>query len=180
MNLQLIDVILTDHLIIRRFIREDFSSVHEILKDDSPLQRFMPFDPHTSKEETQRVFDTVFSKENTYAIEYSGRCIGALFLLPEGEESVTISHFIHSSFFGKGFILEAYEAAIYLAFEKMDVGKIFADVADEDHHNIKLLKALGMKLVSQKENFTARGKTYGALSFSINKDDYFAFGGFKF
>ena len=139
----------TKRLIIRDFKPEDASDLQEILGD---AQTMAGCEPPYSPEKT-RDFLERFCIGRAGAVaavrKDSGKLIGYILFNRQPDGAYEIGWFFNRAYWRQGYAYEACQAVMDHAFERMGVGKIFAETADPVR-SAGLMKKLGMTFVERQ------------------------------
>lgn len=143
----------TNRMIIRNFIPEDITDLHDILGDDKTMEHC---EPAYSLEKTN-AFLNHFCIERRGAVaavqKESGKMIGYI-LFHEFDTGVyEIGWFFNRLYWRQGYAFESCKAVIDYAFNKLNAHRIFAEAVDAVK-SVNLMKKLDMQLqcVQQTED----------------------------
>jgi len=133
----------TDRLILRHFVDEDLSDLHEIFSEPAVMRYIEPV--YTLEKSKEFLESFCIQKKGAVAacLKDSGKVIGYL-LFNEGDEPEIreIGWIFNKNYWLQGFAHEAAFALINHGFEVMELHKISAQAIDEKSTN--LMKKLGM------------------------------------
>lgn len=168
----------TDRLELRTFERSDIDALSEYHSLPS-MQRYV-FNPTRDRSDVAGALNTLRGHLNlqrpgdtlTLAMIRRGdrRLIGHVSLrwsdatAGQGE----LRFLINPSFAGQGFAAEAVGAMFDMAFEHFGIHRVFAKCDGRNHHSIKLLQQLGMRLEAHyREHALFQGEWDEELHFAI-------------
>ena len=129
----------TERLVLRRFARDDASSLFNNWANDMAVCRYMRWAPHKNKEESRDILDgwlEAYSRKSFYqwAITLKGNDepIGAigLFVVNEFDLCGDVGYCISKKSWGQGIATEALRAVLNFAFEIVGFNRI------ETYHSI--------------------------------------------
>jgi len=109
-------------------------------------------------------------KNFRYALEYEGEFIGSVGLFVAVNNSAGTGYYLDEKFWGRGFMSEALNKVLELAFNKLNLNSVFAFVLHGNISSEKLLLKCGFKEEETNETFTKNGKTYNSKLFIKNKN----------
>ena len=143
----------TERLLLRLMVDGDLEDVHAWMSDEDVV-RYQLYDVR-SREQVQEHIDKVkdarhIEKDDDFvefALELDGRVIGCLyFVLKSAEnETVELGWALTAADQGKGYAAEAARAGLELAFDRMHVHRVTAELDPRNTPSIALCGRLGMR-----------------------------------
>jgi RimJ/RimL family protein N-acetyltransferase len=144
--------LLTERLLLRRYLENDFEAVHEY-GSDPEVARFVPFGPNTL-EDTQGFINRTLSsysdpdnKELNWAITLkdTGQLIGGGGIRIRQEESASIGYVLNRRFWGKGYATETARALLTFGFTRLNLHRMFATCDPENWASAHIMEKIGMR-----------------------------------
>lgn len=121
------ETLLTERLILRRFLKEDAADVYAYASDPETL-KYLSWDGVRSLEEAKKgIVEYYWSRPAIYAIEHreSERCIGCIDLrLQREHEKAGFGYMLARKYWGQGLMTEALSAVLALCFEKLELRRV--------------------------------------------------------
>lgn len=164
----------TKRLILRKFKEKDINELYLILKDEE-VNRFLPWFPTKSIEETKNFYEkNIKNKKYYYAICLKEDNLPIGYIKAETDESHDFGYAIKKEFWNKGITTEAGKALIKL----LKADNIPYITATHDRNNLgsgKVMQKIGMKYCYsyeeqwQPKNFLVTFRMY-QLNFDGKKD----------
>ena len=143
----------TERLLLRLMVDGDLDDVHAWMSDEE-VTRYQLYDPR-SHEQVQEHIDKVKAAcrlENDddfveFALELDGRVIGCLYFVLKSAENETaeLGWALTASYQGKGYAAEAARAGLALAFDRMQLHRVTAELDPRNAPSIALCQRLGMR-----------------------------------
>lgn len=165
----------TENLVLRPWEERDAECLYHFAKNPN-IGPIAGWPPHKSVEDSLNIIRTVFSKKETYAIVKDGVPIGCVGLLfpPDtnhwwGEGSAELGYWIAEEHWGKGYAGEASCVLIERAFEKLDVGKIYASYRVENTQSKRVLEKLGFRYYTELTNTNYENECFREVAMVIEK-----------
>ena len=166
-----------ERLILRPIRLEDAEDMYEYASDEETV-RYV-FDKHQSLEHTKNSIAEYFMKApiGKFAIEHKklGKMIGTIDIRVFFEhKTAEIGYTLNKDFWGQGYMTEAANALLQLAFETLELEKVYAIHDVENPASGKVMLRLGM----QKEGVLCRhrihkGKSIDTAIYGILREEYF-------
>jgi RimJ/RimL family protein N-acetyltransferase len=143
----------TERLLLRLMVDGDLDDVHAWMSDED-VTRYQLYDPR-SLEQVQTHIDKVKDAthlENDddfveFALELDGRVIGCLYYVLKSAENATaeLGWALTAAYQGKGYAAEAARAGLELAFDRMQLHRVTAELDPRNAPSIALCLRLGMR-----------------------------------
>lgn len=177
-NLLLVEnsVIETERLILRPIRITDAEDMYEYMSDELTT-RYL-FTAHTTIEQTKRMLANYFIKEpiGKYGVvlKETNKLIGAIeFRVDDWSEAGDLGFTLNSKYWGNGYMTEGAKAIIQLAFDTLELARVFAGHEDRNEASGKVLIRLGMTLEGKlRKHEKIKGQLVDSLYYSILKEDY--------
>ena len=157
------DQLLSDRLILRPYVEDDFGAFFDFLSDPTAT-RFLRFTKeqktwHGAKAFFNDVIQSYAGYQPIFALaiihKEKGTYLGSCGLSPLSDGiGVECYYVLLPSYWGRGFAVEAVSALFHYAFSELRIGKIIALVHPENHTSRQVAEQLGMThqgLVFDKE-----------------------------
>lgn len=137
--------IISDRLIIRRFVKEDWQDLYEYLSDKDVV-KFEPYDTLSKEESIKEAVNRAESKF-FYAVtlKNSGKVIGNLTFFEENFNTFELGFVFNSKYQGKGYASEAAKALVDYAFKNMGARRVIAMCNPKNTPSWKLMERLHMR-----------------------------------
>ena len=170
--------LLTERLILRRLIQDDFADLYDMLHDSDVMYAW----EHTFNEtQVQEWIDCQFGRyEQTgvgvfVAIEKeTSKIVGQFGLVwedIEGEKVLELVYMLKKDYVGKGFAVEGSKACLDYAFNEMGVDKIYAPIRPENQSSRKVAEKLGFNVRGEYIKHY-NGKDMPHLIYVLDKTSY--------
>jgi ribosomal-protein-alanine N-acetyltransferase len=141
------DMILTDRLVLRLFNAADANDVFEFAGDKTDANRFVAWPAHEECADSVRCIRDIYIPNRVFAIEYSGKCIGAIELKSTEEDGVySIGYILNKKFWNLGFTTEALTALLDVAFRRLKAKSVVAAHAVENKASGRVMEKCGLKV----------------------------------
>ena len=177
----------TEHLVLRKFCKEDVACYYSRIGSSSDVTRYMRWEPHISVEETEKSIEKIMRRHEeggyyTWGITLKGddSIIGRIDLLrfDENDSSCGFAYMLGKEFWGKGYATEALRAVFEFAFEKMEIKRIDADHMSENVGSGKVMQKSGMQYIGKTTaKYEKNGVWHDADEYVITYDTWKAFNG---
>ena len=135
--------IVTDRLIIRNFVQDDWRDLYEYLSDEEVV-KFEPYDicsEDQAKEEAIRRSQD----ESFYAVCLNEKLIGNLYLGKGEFDTWELGYVFHRKYQGQGYATESAKGLLDYAFTHLGARRIIAMCSPKNDHSWKLLERLHMR-----------------------------------
>ena len=165
-----------ERILLRPISLEDAEDMYEYTSDEETT-RFI-YEPHKDLEQTKNVIANYFVKEpiGKYAIvlKESNKMIGAIeFRVHERNKSGELGFTLSRHFWGNGYMTEAGELILELAFEVLGLERVYAGHEVKNSASGKVLIRLGMKCEGIfRKSEMIKGALVDSAYYSILKDEY--------
>ena len=172
----------TSRLLLRELRPTDVDYYYKRLGGSEEVTRYMLWQPHKSKHESQESIDKVLSKYNEHtfycwgiALLEDDSIIGRIDLLRFDKQtnSCSFAYMLGKEFWNCGFGTEALKAVFSFAFEKLQLTYIVADHMSENVASGKVMQKAGMHYVRKHASkYEKCGKYYDADEYIITYNDW--------
>ncbi|MGM9949314.1 MAG: GNAT family N-acetyltransferase, partial [Lysinibacillus sp.] len=137
----------SERLILRPVSFDDAEDMYEYTSDEETT-RFL-YEPHKDLNQTKSVIANYFIKESIgkYAmvVKETNKMIGAIeFRVHDYNKSGELGYTLNRHYWGKGYATEAGKLILELAFNVLDLERVFAEYDVRNNASGKLLSRLGM------------------------------------
>lgn len=166
----------SERLILRPVSLEDSDDMYEYTSDEETT-RFL-YDKHTDLNQTKNLIANYFMKEpiGKYAIvvKDSNKMIGAIeFRVHEYNNSGELGYTLNRHFWGMGYMTEAGELILNLAFNTLGLERVFAEYDVKNSASGRLVSRLGMTYEgTHRKNHKIKGVLTDSAYCSILKEEY--------
>ena len=168
-------IIESENLLLRPWKKEDAECLYHFAKNPK-IGPIAGWPPHESIEDSLSVIDTVFSKDETYAIVKDDVPIGSIAILTGsdanhdwGDASGELGYWIAEDYWGNGFAFEASEALLKHAFHDLNLDIIYATYRIENSQSKRVLEKLGFKYCDLMNNTNYNGETFIEVAMYLKK-----------
>lgn len=143
----------TERLLIRTMAMADVDDIHTYQSRED-VCRYLPFEPRDNAEVTAKVAQFSTALELTgdgdywqLAIEREGRVIGDLYFTIKSAKDATaeIGWTLHPDHFRRGYMTEAASALLEVAFGRLELHRVFAQLDVRNDASAALCRRLGMR-----------------------------------
>jgi len=143
----------TERLLLRMMTTDDVDDIHAYQSRDD-VCRYLLFEPRdrtvVAEKVAQHAAATALTGDGDYwqiAIERGGRVIGDLFFTIKSVEHSTgeIGWTMHPDFHGRGYMTEAASAGLRIAFERLGLHRVIANLDARNVASVALCRRLGMR-----------------------------------
>jgi len=166
----------SERILLRPVSIQDAEDMYEYTSDEETT-RYL-YEPHKDLNQTKNMIANYFLKEpiGKYAIvlKDSNKMIGAIeFRIHEWNKSGELGFTLNRHFWGKGYATEAGKLIIELAFNILELERVFSEHQVENSASGKVLTKLGMTCEGiLRKNYMIKGSLVNSAYYSILKDDY--------
>lgn len=144
----------TERLILRGFTEADFEAVHDYASDPE-VSRYMDWGPNTP-EQTRHYLGLAIQAQDegrphvlNLAVEVAAeaRLIGSIRLEVKDPANRTadIGYSIHRAYWGRGLVAEAGRELLRIAFEAMDLHRVWASCDARNTGSWRVMEKIGMR-----------------------------------
>ncbi|MGE7602720.1 GNAT family N-acetyltransferase [Peribacillus sp. NPDC097675] len=166
----------SERIVLRPVSLDDAEDMYEYTSDEETT-RYL-YDPHKDLNRTKNFIANYFLEEplGKYAIvlKESNKMIGAIeFRIHESNKCGELGYTLNRNFWGKGYMTEAGRLILELAFNVLDLERVFAECDVINAASGKVLDRLGMKCegIHRKSHMT-KGTLFDSAYYSILKEEY--------
>lgn len=166
----------SERIILRPVSLDDAKDMYEYTSDEETT-RFI-YDKHTDINQTKSLIANYFIKEpiGKYAIllKENNKMIGAIeFRVHEDNNSGELGYTLNRHFWGKGYMTEAGQLILELAFNILGLERVFAECDVRNSASGKVLIRLGMTYEGTlRRDHMIKGFLTDSVHYSILKDEY--------
>lgn len=141
----LLNEIVSERLIIRKFMADDWKDIHEYISDEKVV-KFEPYEPFSEEESKEeaicRARDEAFI---AVCLKESGKVIGNLYFGKRDYETYELGYLFNANYWHNGYATESVKALINYAFKEMKVRRIIAMCNPENEVSWRLLERVNMR-----------------------------------
>lgn len=165
-----------ERIILRPVSLDDAEDMYEYTSDEETT-RFL-YDQHKDLEQTKKMIANYFVKEpiGKYAIELkeNNKMIGAIeFRVHEWNKSGELGFTLNRHFWGNGYMTEAGKLILGLAFEVLELERVYAGHEVKNSASGEVLKRLGMTCEGiLRKSEMIKGSLVDSAYYSILKGEY--------
>lgn len=154
-------ILKTQNLILRSWKVDDAEELYHHAKNPK-IGPIAGWPPHKNVENSLEIIQTVFAKDETYAITLNGQIIGCVGLLvyPDGNH-----------YWGNNYACEASEKLLIHGFKDLKLNKIFASFRKNNLQSKRVLEKLNFKYFDELQNIDYTGKCYLEIVMSLENND---------
>ena len=143
----------TKRLILRPWDISDADRLYE-LASDPEVGPVCGWPPHKSVEESKKIIETIFSKDDVYAIclKNNNEPIGSIQMkfnedtdIAEGDKECELGFWLGKEYWGNGYMPEAAEALLEYGFEKLELNKIWCAYFDGNEKSKRCQEKIGFR-----------------------------------
>lgn len=167
----------SERLILRPVSFDDAEDMYEYTSDEETT-RYL-YDQHKDLNQTRSFIANYFIKEpiGKYAIllkEENNKMIGAIeFRVHDYNKSGELGYTLNRHYWGKGYMTEAGKLILELAFNILELERVFAECDVKNTASGKLLRRLGMTHeATLRKNHMIKGALTDSEYYSILKEEY--------
>lgn len=166
----------SERIILRPLSLEDAEDLYEFTSDEETT-RFI-YEPYKDVNQAKRVLANYYLKEpiGKYAIvlKESNKVIGVIeFRVKEETMGGDLGYTLSRHFWGKGYMTEAGELILELAFNVLGLERVFAATDVRNTASARLMSRLGMKYEGTlRRNHMVKGELTDSVHYSILKEEY--------
>ena len=143
----------TERLLLRMMTTDDVDDIHAYQSRDD-VCRYLLFEPRDRTTVAEKVAAnaaaSTLAKDDDHwqiAMQLDGRVIGDVFFALRSVEHATgeIGWTLHPDFGGRGYMTEAAGAVLRLAFETLDLHRVFANLDARNDASVAMCRRLGLR-----------------------------------
>lgn len=138
------EIIRTQRLIIRSFKESDGPMLYEYLSDEDAV-KFEPYAPFSWEAAQKEAFRRTQDSDFLAVCLPSDKLIGNLYLSERDCGSWETGYIFNKLFWGQGYALESFNAALDIAFKTLSAHRVLAMCDPLNERSWKLLKRAGMR-----------------------------------
>ena len=143
--MELLNEIVGERLIIRKFRADDWKDIHEYLSDEKVV-RFEPYEPFAEEESKA---EAVRRAENeafiAVCLKETGKVIGNLYFEKQDYETYELGYVFNANYWNNGYATESAKILINYAFKELKVRRVIAMCNPENELSWRLLERLNMR-----------------------------------
>lgn len=169
-------ILKTQNLILRPWEIDDAEELYHHAKNPK-IGPIVGWSPHKNVENSLEIIQSVFARDETYAVTLNGQIIGCVALLihPDGnyywgDNNAELGYWIAEDFWGNNYAYEASEKLLEHAFEDLKLNKIFASFKKSNYQSKRVLEKLGFKYFDELQNIDYAGKSYLEIVMSLKNN----------
>lgn len=182
MNLELVQhsQIEGERILLRPITMEDAEDMFEYNSDEETTRYI--YDPHVDLDRTKRMIANYYMEEpiGKYAIvlKENGKMIGNIeFRVHDENRSGELGYTMNRHYWGKGYMTEAGKLILELAFNILDLERVYAESEVDNIASGNLSMRLGMKHDGTlRKHHMRKGELRDSAYYSILKEEYAAAG----
>lgn len=171
-------IIKTQNLLLRPWREEDAKCLYYFAKNPK-IGPIAGWPPHKSIDDSLNIINTVFSKDETYAIVKDEIPIGSIAILMGsdanhdwGEGCGELGYWIGEEYWGNGFAAEASRQLLKHAFNDLNLKKIYASYNIENNQSKRVLEKLGFKYCGLLNNTNYNEERIVEVVMHLKKDNF--------
>ena len=163
-------------MILRKLEKKDAPLMYEWMTAKD-VNNYFRFDPSkVSIKSCEEFINTSFTDENkTYAIDIDGEYAGSISLkeINQKDKNAEFAISIREKYRGKGYGKKAIKMLLDIAFNELELNKVYLNVLSTNKRAIELYKSVGFKYEGQlKKHILVKGKYKNLKLFGIWRDSY--------
>ncbi len=172
----------TERLVLRRFARDDASSLFNNWANDMAVCRYMRWAPHKNKEESRDILDgwlEAYSRKSFYqwaiTLNDSKEPIGAIALTVVNENDLCgdVGYCIGKKYWGQGIVAEALNAVLNFAFTSVGFNRIEAYHSTNNPASGRVMQKAGMTFEGMaKQKYRSIMGFEDSNMYSIIREDF--------
>ncbi len=172
----------TEHLELRRYIKEDADNLYETIGCDPMMDRFVTWKPWKTRQGSEEFIELHLQEYRSnlaffgWAIAYEGKCIGSIgtYHLDEHKQECEVGYNIARAYWGRGFATEALDKVLQFLFEQIDLKRVYASFHEQNIASMKVLEKVGMKEEKIERGKREDGKqaSWNLVYYEILKQDW--------
>lgn len=168
----------TERLILREWCKEDAVDMYTYASGDK-VGPMAGWKPHENVEESVQIINMFQESDDTWAIEWkdSHAVIGSVGLhrtrKPGISYDVELGYVLSEKYWGRQIAVEAAQAAIAYAFEKMNITRLAVSHFPDNIQSRRVIEKLGFRFLKYIEDgFTRYDGKQGDNVYIMEKEDY--------
>ena len=163
----------TMRLLLRPFSIEDASDVFEYANNEKTVE-YLTWEAHKNIDESRKIIQTIYIPTNVYCIELKmeQKCIGA-FEARIFPDKASFGYVLNKKYWNNGYMSEVLKKMIDLFFENAKCKTVFGNHFFGNEASGAVMRKCGMKMCGiQKEYAKAKGKTFDAVLYQLERKDW--------
>lgn len=171
----------TERLVLRKFRTDDLYDVNEYCcKEEVP--RYLMWTPHLNLKETQGYLDFMIKRyrkgqnsDFAIALQGSGKVIGncGFTSVDLQNECCEIGYVLSSDYWGKGYMDEAFEALLSVAFSRLKAHRAVLRILDGNDHSVAFALRHGFREEGTERNaLFVKGEYRTFRRFAMLEEEY--------
>ncbi len=136
--------IITERLVIRRFLENDGEDLYEYLSIPKVLE-FEPYKPFSKEESYEEAKRRVSDEKFLAVCLKDGKVIGNFYFAPGKFETWEVGYVFNEKYWGNGYASEGLLALIKYGFDELGIRRIIARCDPKNPNSWKLLERVGMR-----------------------------------
>lgn len=168
-------ILKTENLLLRHWKKSDAQYLYNLARNPK-IGPIAGWAPHKSVEYSSYIINTVFVREECYAITKNNIPIGSIELLIHpngnhwwGEGSAELGYWIGEQYQGNGYATEASQVLIKRAFDDLDIERIYASYKYGNIASKRVLEKLGFKYYAELNNIDYQNKSFREIAMILEK-----------
>lgn len=169
-------IMYTKRLKLRPFSMEDRKDVFEFTSDIE-CTKYVSWETHKTMEQCANTILNYYSKSGIYAIELrddSKKCIGCIDIrIDDDNEKASFGYILNRSYWNKGYMSEALDLVLRLAFEGLKLNRVEAEHYSENEASGNVMKKCNMKYEGRGiQEVKVKGNYYDVDHYAILKSEW--------
>jgi ribosomal-protein-alanine N-acetyltransferase len=174
-------MLVTDRLILREFVEDDWRAVHAFLSDPE-VSRYVPFQPPTeeeTREEIRKAIDGQRAQPPQYdfalVLRSTGTLIGLcrLTMRPDELRQAELLYLLNRHYWGRGYATEAVRAVLGYGFEELGLHRVYATCRPANVASSRVMEKVGMQREGHlRRHRWMKGTWQDSLLYAILEDEW--------
>jgi RimJ/RimL family protein N-acetyltransferase len=174
-------MLVTDRLVLRELVEDDWQAVHAFLSDPE-VSRYCPFQPPTEEEtrqEIRKLIDGRHAAPPQYDFALVLRSTGALIGLcrltirPDELRQGEILYLLNRHYWGQGYATEAVRAVLGYGFEELGLHRVYATCRPANVASSRVMEKVGMQREGHlRRHRWMKGRWQDSLLYAILEDEW--------
>ncbi|MCP3031556.1 GNAT family N-acetyltransferase [Halobacillus sp. A1] len=171
----------TEHLVLRKIDKKDTNDIYSYCSN-SAVSRYVTWDTHTCKEETESFIDCVLDgyKHDHKALwgmelKATGKIVGTIDFVSIDEQHMNaeIGYVLSEVWWGRGLTTEASKRLIQFGFTELKLERIQARCMAENIGSQKVMEKAGMSFEgTSRKGFFSNGTFHDIKNYSILREEF--------
>lgn len=166
----------TKRLILRPFTEKDVKDVYEYARDPE-VTEYLIWEPHSTEEETAEIIESLYTGEGFFALEEKSlkKCIGCFeFRVIPQHQKAGFGCVLNRDFWGKGYMSEALEAVLSLAFNTLKLNRVESTCYRGNAGSGRVMEKCGMSFEGTgSDELFIKGRFVDVHHYGITQKEYF-------